>query len=220
MFDAWALMVAVLAFVVSGSALVIAWWQLVLQRDAAGGRGVIFDVNAPMRTIHRRRDGTERVTNGYRVYVRLVGNDRYEVTVHLERDGRPIEPSDLGIKDKPPPVLHRWTSEDDPIRWNFDLDPAVAEDLWCVLSWVSPFGEGIRTDAYRRRLGHNPQFEQWHWFRFFGPRRRIETWASRNGPTWFRRWVGKARPLGEWRPHRMRALQPGQSPLSSAPPDE
>ena len=58
--------VSVLAFVVSGAALAIAWWQLVLQRDAAGGRGVIFDIHAPMRKVVNRRDGTQHVTKGYR----------------------------------------------------------------------------------------------------------------------------------------------------------
>jgi hypothetical protein len=80
MLDAWALMVAILAFTVSGAALIIAWRQLVIQRDVAGGRGVIFNVYTPMRRVYRT-DTTERVIAGYRLYVRLVGNDRYEVTV-------------------------------------------------------------------------------------------------------------------------------------------
>lgn len=213
--DGWALTVAVLAFLVSAAALLVVWWQLVLQRHAAGGRGVIFNINAPMRTVHQT-DTTERITNGYRVYVRLVGNDRYEVSVHLERDGLEIEPSELGIDDRPA-LLHRWTCDDEPIRWSFDLDPNIAEGLWCVLLWASPFGDGIRTDGFRRRLSDDPQFEVWHWFRFFTARRRFETWASRNGPRWFRRWVGRPRRLGEWRPHRLRPLQRGQSPLNSAP---
>ncbi|AWT55811.1 hypothetical protein [Mycolicibacterium smegmatis] len=215
--DGWALTVAVLAFLVSAAALMIAWWQLVLQRHAAGGRGVIFNINAPMRTVHRTGT-TERVTHGYRVFVRLVGNDRYDVAVHLERDGRAVVPRELDIED-PPALMHRWTCEDDPIRWSFDLDPNVAEGLWCVLLWASPFGEGLRTDGFRRRLGDDPQFEQWRWRRGFTARRRFESWASQHGPAWFRRWAGRPRRLGEWRPYRMRELQPGQSPVSSAPAD-
>jgi hypothetical protein len=137
------------------------------------------------------------------------------VTVHLERDGQRVDPDDLGI-EKPPALRHRWRCEDEPIRWKFDLDPDVAKDLWCVLLWVRPFADGIRTDAFRRKLGSDPQFEQWHWYRFFAARRRFETWASRSGPKWFRRWAARPRRLGEWRPYRMRPLQPGQSPVKSA----
>lgn len=213
--DDW---VSVLALVVAGAALAIAWWQLVLQRDAAGGRGIIFDIRAPMRKIHERSDGTRHITNGYRVYVRTVGNDRYEVSVHLERDGRRLDSDELeslGI-DKPPPVLNRWTCDDEPIRWNFDLEPDVAEGLWCVLLWVSPYGEAIRTDGFRRRLGHEPQFEEWHWSRFYRSRRRFESWGARRRWAWTRRLLGRPQHLGAWRPYLIRELQAGQSPSHSA----
>ncbi|MEB3052114.1 hypothetical protein KV112_20595 [Mycolicibacter sp. MYC123] len=209
------LLVALLALLTSATALLIAWWQLALQRHAAGGRGVIFNVSTPMRTIDRS-DGTERISDGYRIWARLIGNDRHEVTLHIERDGQPVDPSDLGI-DPPPPLRHRWTCQDEPIRWNFDLAPELAHDLWCVLLWVDPYGEGIRTGGFRRQLGNDPQFQRWHWFRFFSARRRFETWASQTGPAWFRTWAGRPRRLGEWKPHRNRPLQQGQSPLNSTP---
>jgi len=52
--------VAVLALVVSLVALLVAWSQLVLQREAAGGRGVIFDIQ---RLSHR---SGHHATQGHR----------------------------------------------------------------------------------------------------------------------------------------------------------
>lgn len=219
--EGWALLVSVLAFVVSGAALAIAWWQLVLQRDAAGGRGVIFDINAPMRKVLDRRDGTQHITNGYRVYVRTVGNERYEVSVHLERNGQKLDADELerlGI-EAPPPVLSRWSCEDDPIRWNFDLEPEVAEDLSCVLLWVSPYGSGVRPDGFRRRLGREPQFDEWRWRRFYRTRRKFESWGARRRWGLARRWLGKPQRLGEWRPYLVRELQAGQGPTHSRADD-
>lgn len=210
--ETWALVVAILAFVVSGSALVIAWWQLVLQRDAAGGRGMIFDVRHPHRSV-ARKGGVETITDEYRVFVMLVGNDRHEVGVHLERDGRQLERGEPGYPDSPP-VLHRMTSESDPIDWRFHLTPDVAGDLWCVLTWGEPFGDGIRTAGFRRRLCE-PEFEHWRWFRSYRARRRLQSWGSRRQWGWVRRWLGKPRRLGAWRPYALRDLQPGQSPMHS-----
>lgn len=214
MVEVWALVVAVLAFVVSGSALVIAWWQLVLQRDAAGGRGMIFDVRSPYRRVERK-GAVEKTTNEFHVYVLLVGNDRHEVGVHLERDGRQLEMGERGYV-KSPAVLHRMTSETDPIDWRFELTPDEACDLWCVLSWGEPFGDGIRTAAFRRRLTEET-FEQWRWFRTYRARRGIQSWGSRRRSRWLREWLGKPRRLGAWRPYPMRDLAPGQSPIDSRP---
>lgn len=217
-------LIAVLALVVSGAALLVAWSQLVLQRDTAGGRGVLFTINRPMRKIHRTESG-DRITEGYRIRVRLVGNDRYEVGLHLERGGQALNGDDLdrlGI-ERPPTLLHRWSCQDQPLRWDFDLDPERAENMYCVLLWVSPFGEGVRIDGFRQLLrgaGQVQDMEQWHWFRFFAARRRFESWGSQHGPEWFRRWAGHPRRLGEWRKYGKRELQPGQSPTTwgSLPP--
>ena len=106
------------------------------------------------------------------------------------------------------------TCESDPIEWRFELTPDAARDLWVVLTWVSPFGDGVRTDAFRRRLDE-PEFDQWHWFRTYRARRRLESWGSRRRWGWMRRWLGKPRRLGAWRPWAARDLQPGQSPMHS-----
>lgn len=212
MVNNWALVVAVLAFMVSAAALVIAWWQLVLQRDAAGGRGMIFDVRSTHRTV-ARQGGVETITDEYRVYVKLVGNDRHEVAVHLERNGRQLEPGEPGYPDSLP-VVHRMTSESDPIDWRFNLTPGNASDVWCVLSWGEPFGDGIRTAAFRQPLTERA-LEHWRWFRTYRARRRIQSWGSRRRWQWLRRWLGKPRRLGAWRPYLSRDLEPGQSPMHS-----
>jgi hypothetical protein len=208
----WTLAVAILALIVSASALLIAWWQLMLQRDEAGGRGMIFEVRSPQRTVTRSGD-VESVFDVYHVFVKLVGNDRHEVAVHLERDGRQLESGEAGYVESPA-VLHRMTCEGDPIDWRFDLSPDAARDLWVVLTWAGVFGAGVRTDAFRRRLTE-PQFEQWRWFRSYRARRRIQAWASRHRWGWIRRWLGKPRRLGAWRPYAVRELRPGQSPMHS-----
>jgi hypothetical protein len=214
--DGWALLIAVLALVVSGSALLIAWWQLVLQRDAAGGRGVIFDI----RRLSRFTDNTTNpptVTENYRVLVKTVGNDRHEVVVYLERDGVALDEFDAGYVD-PLPVEHRLTCEDEPLVWKFGMDPELAGELHCVVLWVEPLGDGIRNEGFRRPLTSKPtepQFEQWHWFRLFHARRRLENWAAHHGPVWFRNQAGRPHRLGEWRPYVLRPLQPGQSPRHS-----
>jgi hypothetical protein len=214
MLDGWALAVAILAFVVSGAALVIAWWQLVLQRDAAGGRGIGFTVGRGYRTVSPK-GGVEMLIEDHYVEVELVGNDRHVVGVHLERDGRRLSPTEAGWVPSPP-VRQRMTCESDPIVWHFDLDPDAARDLWVVLTWVSPFGDGIRTDALRRRLEVlEPDLERWHWFRSYRARRWLESWGSGLRWKWMRRWLGKPRRLGAWRPYGRRELQPGQSPMDS-----
>lgn len=212
--DGWALLVSLLAFVVSGAALVIAWWQLVLQRDAAGGRGILLGVGRYHRTI-ARRGGVETITDDYNVDVELVGNERHMVAVHLERDGRQLGPADVGWVESPD-VRARMTCESEPIHWRFELSPDDARDLWVVLSWVSPYGDGVRTDAFRRRLDVLvDEIEEWHWFRSYRARRRFEAWGSRRRWAWARRWLGKPRRLGEWRPSGARELAPGQSPINS-----
>jgi hypothetical protein len=87
MLDGWALAVAILAFMVSGAALVIAWWQLVLQRDAAGGRGIIFDVRRPHRTV-ARRGGVETITDAYHAAVRSLDIEALKPLAGPEAESR------------------------------------------------------------------------------------------------------------------------------------
>lgn len=54
------------------------------------------------RTVARRGRGT--ITDEYHVYVKLVGNDRHEVAVHLEHNGRQLEPGESGYPDSPPVI--------------------------------------------------------------------------------------------------------------------
>ena len=215
--DQWALLVAVLAFLVSSTALLVASRQLALQRDAAGGRGVIFDISRLSRFIDNRTEPPTVVEN-FRVLVKVVGNERHEVVVYLERGGIALEEWDSGYV-KPLPVRHLLSCQDDPLIWEFGLSPDIASDLRCVLLWVEPFRDGIRDQGFRSALTGGAEsefgFEQWHWYRSFRIRRRFESWAGQRGPRWFRDWVGRPRRLGEWRPYKLRPLQRGQSPRSS-----
>jgi len=148
----------------------------------------------------------------------MVGNDRHEVTLHLERDGAALEEGDVGYVERLPTV-HKMTCDDDPLIWKFGVDHEDAESLRCILLWVEPFGDAIRSHGFRRKLRgadiEKAEFEEWHWYQFFRFRRRFESWAAQHGPRWFREKAGRPRRLGEWRPYRMRALQPGQTPLTS-----
>ncbi|MCV6978121.1 hypothetical protein [Mycobacterium bourgelatii] len=198
----------------SAAALLIAWWQLVLQRDAAGGRGIIFEVHRPHHK-EARIGGEVFVTDEYYVLVKLVGNDLHEAAVHLERHGRPLQFGDRGYIDETPETLHRFTCEDEPLIWEFELSPHDARDLCCVLSWVAPYGPGVRTNAFRRALSPPFELEQWHWFRSFRARTWVQGWGARRRWRLIRRVLSRPRRVGEWRPVRGRELQPGQSPMYS-----
>lgn len=214
--ELWASLVSVLAFVVSGAALLIAWWQLLLQRDAAGGRGFAFGVGGRHRKVDTK-GGVTTITDTYDVHVELVGNDRPHVGVHLERNGRPLERGDRGFV-APPVHIRRMTSEHDPIEWKIEINPDDARDVWVVLSWAEPFGEGLRTSGFRCKLDPlTAEYEQWRHYRTYRARREIERWGVRRRWAWVRRWLGKPRPLGEWRPYYPLELKPGQSLLYSRP---
>jgi hypothetical protein len=210
------LLVAVLALLVSAVALAIAWSQLRLQRDAAGGRGLIFTVKQQQQTLERLI-GVKDVTAHYEVTVKLLGNERDDVSLHLVKppDVRPCDPQALGI-EAPRPIRGQWlgASSSDP-AWSFDLAVGVARDLWCVLSWVEPYGDGIRTCGFRQGLSDDdPRLvEEWRWFRFMRARRRIESWGERQRWALLSDVVGKQRKLGYWRPYRLRPLKPCQGPI-------
>jgi hypothetical protein len=206
------LLVAVLALMVSAAALAIAWSQLRLQRDAAGGRGLIFKVEKEQVGLIGATNvtGTER----YRVTVKFLGNVRDEVSLHLVRDEHPRDPAVPSIVER---TLMReqlsWNDGQD-VR-NFDLEKDSAQGLWCVLSWVEPYGDGIRTCAFRRPLGDVSLLEEWRWVRFLRARRRIESWGHRQPWALIRLVVGTPRKLGCWRLYRLRDLEPGQGPIES-----
>ena len=146
--------------------------------------------------------------------VALAGNPRHEVSVSLERDGRQLEEGDPDYV-KPLPIRRVMTAEDEPIVWRFELSEKAASTLWCVIAWGEPFGQGIRTQAFKVPLNDGDQFWEWKWFRFYRRRRAVESWLGSHGPRWFRRIAGRPRRLGKWRRFYLRPLQPGQSPIDS-----
>lgn len=205
------LLVAVIALLVSAAALSVAWFQLILQRNSTGGRGLIFDITQEKK----------RTLVAYRVLVKVIGNDRDEISLHLMHDSHPCDLDELGVT-QPPPLRHRMTGSDEPLIWEFELDADAAKGIWCAVTWVEPYGDAIRTCAFRRRLGDKLQYEEWRWFRFMRERRLIETWVRNrrywpiwpvlNGPVPREPWR-----LGSWRKYRMRPLRAGQTPLDSDP---
>ncbi len=216
--DGWALMVAVLAFLVSAAALLIAWWQLAIQRDVAGGRGVVFWVHrlAQYKTkpeLPEEYEGywvPEWTMVKYGVHVELLGNPRHHVALNLQRHGVAIGEGENGY---PNPLKYRILTGENSISWYFDVEQSSAEDLWCVLSWIEPFGKSIRHCALAQKLSGDRRIWVWRWRRCLRFRRWFEDWAVQHGPKWFRGGVGVPSRLGVWRPYRSPELQRRQTPL-------
>jgi hypothetical protein len=189
--------------VITLTALGVAWFQYRLQRDTAGGRGIVLAAGPTgARTVI-----AGKTTDSHTVSVRLVGPGiRHEVALDLERDGRKFE-----VDDRPAP-RRSVTYESQPIDWRFKLSPEDADRVWCVVTWVDPRGPNLRTGAYSMRV-RGQDYYQWRWFpgsRYIGLLSEI---ASRHGPYWFRKRVGRARPLGRWRKRRDPAFREGNGPL-------
>jgi hypothetical protein len=98
------------------------------------------------------------------------------------------------------------------IDWRFDLEPADAEKVWCVVTWVDPRGPALRTGAYCVRL-QGKDYYQWRWFPGNSYIRWLSEIASSHGPDWFRRRVGRPRPLGRWRKVLDAPFRDGNGPL-------
>ncbi len=90
-------------------------------------------------------------TKNYQVTVEVVGPGRlYEVGVHLERQGHQLDEADPGFVQ--PLKRKSLGCNDEAIDWRFELSLNGAADLWCILSWVDPFGQAVWTGAYARKL--------------------------------------------------------------------
>lgn len=116
--------------VITLATLGVAWWQLRVQRDTAGGRGIVLGAG---------RTGWVTILRGkrfdqYLVRVILAGPGAwYELAVDLEKGGRPIElpnqPRPPYEPQKRPELPKRMTNESDEIRWYVDLPPQDAEGV-------------------------------------------------------------------------------------------
>jgi hypothetical protein len=82
----------------------------------------------------------------------------------------------------------------------------------CVLSWVETVGEGIRTAAFRQTLT-STDVEQWRWYVGHRHRSHFRRWAAQHGPKWFRRVVGKPRPLGKYLRIATEDMRDGEGPF-------
>jgi hypothetical protein len=194
------------------TAVVIAWSQLRIQQDDAGGRGFGFQIVSDVAVI-----------NGVKAYhfeaiIELFGpGDRYEVALHLERDGRQLQPGEPGFNMLAGNVK-KMSCNDPPLRWPFNVQADVVDDLWCVASWVEPLGDSIWSHAYAMPLRDRDRIYEWHWYRGRVLRRRIEDWCSRHGPDWFRRRAGRRHALGRWKLHRDLGPGVGQAPIDFGKP--
>ncbi|MEZ0053005.1 hypothetical protein ABIA30_004030 [Mycobacterium sp. MAA66] len=212
------LLATVLALTVSVAALAIAWSQLHIERDAAGGRGLIFDVTAPRHGLNFTPNVSEDAE--FRIKLCFVGNTRDGVSLGVVRYN---DPSGSDRVEKPI-ALNQTLWPGSTSDHTFTVKKDSLAGLWCVLSWIEPYGDGVRVCAFRRPLretaardeaGKIVQLEQWRWFRFMRQRRRIQSWGQRQQWKTVKRVVGQPRPLGRWRPYLLRDLEPGQGPVVS-----
>jgi hypothetical protein len=186
------------------AALSVALWQLRLQRDAAGGRGVL---------LHTGRIGLQTVINDnvvidhYRLEVEVAGPGTWhELALDLEKNGREFNAPNR-------PEKRSWMScESTPMVWDLDLRPDDGDNVWCVVTWVEPSGPALRTNAFAIPVRGGVTY-QWKWFPGLRQIGLLSDFASEHGPGWFRRHVGRPRPRGRWRRYREAPLRDGNGPL-------
>ncbi|WP_207548484.1 hypothetical protein [Mycobacterium mantenii] len=197
-------------------ALIVAYRQLVTARNALGGRLFHFNAYTFAGAESEEEDGIRYQYCA--VDVGLTGPAvLHHVNVHLEVDAEPFHPwrdshRQLNEKSRTPGVRHTMTSADDRIWWVFWLPLDLIPRTKCVLSWTETIGEGIRTAAIRKDLTTD-DVEQWRWYMGHRYRSHFRRWASARGPHWFRRTVGKPRPLGEYVKVTTEDLRDGEGPF-------
>lgn len=169
------------------AALSVALWQLRLQRDPAGGRGIF---------LHTERFSLQTVINDslvidhYRLEVKIVGPGTwYELALDLEKNG-----SKFNAPDRPE-KRSSMTCESTPMVWDVDLSTEDDKNVWCVVTWVEPHGpalQALHTNAFAIPV-RGVAIYQWKWFPFL-------------------RQIG-LRPRGRWRRYRGESLREGNGPL-------
>jgi hypothetical protein len=188
-------------------ALIVAWNQLRLQRDMAGGKGIV--INLPRSQVVDETAGIFRYH--FDMMLRMVGPAvRHEVSVDLEADGRRFD-----ANTQKPAIRESMGCEDDDIVWKFDLNEDDLEKVWLITSWVEARGNNLRTEAIAWRLSRQETYV-WKWYPGFRLAQVIRGRVSQRGPVWFREWVGAPRATGWWHQERGAAPAgafPGEGPL-------
>ncbi|WP_147458287.1 hypothetical protein [Rhodococcus sp. SBT000017] len=184
-----------LAAVFSGLGLLVMGRQLEIARNTAGGRGM---------NIEATRGGIVSSVNGgaptVQVFckVELIGPGvRHNVDVRV-----------LGLGCDPigmPPTRPIMTCESEPIEWGFDAEVDLVRHAYFMVSWVDPYGEGLRTNAIAKNIPDDGLY-LWEWNRFF--RLRL-WWESKRGMS--------PEPLGRWRRYRDHPLQKDHGPIGLLP---
>lgn len=211
--DGATLLVALVALAVSMWAAIIAYQQLRAGKDAAGGRGIAFDVAKVTQFVINNQTRAN-----YRAYVELFGpGSRYQAELCLVRGGQYLLRSEVEWDEGFEPDDDRkaittrkvLSCMDEPLRWDFSVLPADrASDMWCMFTWVDPRADELWTGAYARRLSSPGVLYEWHWY----VTRRIRKWlyywgiAERKRQWRWHRAAAQKRPLGAWREHHPRHL--------------
>jgi hypothetical protein len=173
------------------------WSQYTLERNAAGGRGVMFALRrATWKTVYNGVD-----VEDFKVKVELFGPGiRHQVALHLERNGRQLESDEIGYVE-PLKSLKSMSCDTPPILWDFKIPADAARGLWCILSWVEPSGDALWTYSYARKLMREDDLFEWRWYRT----RRIRRWLQALNL--------RVRPLGRWRRVKVRGVHQGQGSI-------
>lgn len=196
-------------------ALVVAWRQLVLSQNLAGGRQFEFSSWRVEDAESLEDDGI--VYQLCTVKVKLTGPAvLHSVFVHLEVDGERRRPGSysarLNPSDRNPRLRKTLTSADPQIDWEFWLPVDVIPNAKCLLSWLETFGEGIRTAALRQDLT-TPDVEQWRWYLGHRYRSAFRRWAAERRPWFLTQKLAKPRPLGRYVKINTEQMRDGEGPF-------
>lgn len=211
--DVATLVVALVALAVSTWAAIVAFHQLRAGKDAAGGKGIAFDVAKDSQFVINNRTQAN-----YRVYVELFGpGARYQAELCLSRCDQYVLRSEIEWDEGFEPDHDRkavttrkvLSCTDEPLRWEFSVVPADrASDMWCMFTWVDPRADELWTGAYARRLSNPGVLYEWHWYLTRRVRKWLYFWgvADRKRQRPWHRAAARKRPLGAWREHAPRQL--------------
>ena len=210
--DKWTLVIASVALIVSVWAAIVTQSQLRLDRNAAGGRGILFWLRR--RSRFTPNDGGPTMDT-YRVTVELFGPGvRHGVALILERDGIPVDRFDEAWADSPD-TRKSMSCDDERIEWDIEIPASAIDDLWCVLTWTDPDGEALWSGAYAIPLTNPSEMYLWRWHRSRRTRRAFQHWGrGSKGPDGFRYlYAAKVRSLGRWNRVEELGIADGQGPI-------
>lgn len=190
----WGVFFSVVAAVASVWGLTIMQGQLRVARNASGGRGV--EVEARPESMPIISEG-QTLPRDFLLTVKLIGPGvRHNMAVRLETFGK------QRFRTDPIPVMTCATKK---LEYRYNLSEAAALGSWWTVSWLDPFGDGVRSGYFRTPVmgGH---LELWKLYRTY----RIRLFLQKR--------FGYVRPVGRWNPVDPGKLAIGQGALGRAAP--